>query len=155
MAASPQGYYVITPLELLNSEEVKGQSERQAEGQQGHHDTKESQYVLINRGWVPRHMVFGSSNQQQQQHQQQRRPTAAATSAEELMAWDRTTEVTQVTVIPTQGEGMYCLSTNYDSTLDRDVTFSNAHCCHCRPLFFATHCPSPLAAFLFSPTPPN
>ena len=101
MAASPQGYYVITPLELLTSEEVKGQ----AEGQQGHHDTKESQYVLINRGWVPRQMVFGSSNQQQQQ-QQQRRPTAAVTSAEELMAWDRTTEVTQVTVIPTQGEGM-------------------------------------------------
>ena len=53
LSSSPQGYFVVTPFEL-SSEYGKGT-------------------VLINRGWVPRHLII-STSQQNKSHDSFERP---------------------------------------------------------------------------------
>lgn len=96
MASSPQGYYIITPMELLKRDETN------------HNNQKESQYVLINRGWVPRHMVMGSSSTNQL-HSRSSTSSSYDTKVTKEFLWDRPMGLTSVTVVPTQGEGTYGL----------------------------------------------
>jgi cytochrome oxidase assembly protein ShyY1 len=110
MSSSPQGYYIITPLEIQRS---GSDFETAASTTTGTPTTtsKESQYVLINRGWVPRHMVVGPSNTRNQPHP--RRPTMSnpntSATKEGMSTWDRPRGRISVTVVPTQGEGMWCI----------------------------------------------
>ena len=76
MAAAPQGYHVITPLRVEDSNQV----------------------VLVNRGWVPRQYVVQDRNHRRQYPKQQQQQTGP------LLQWDRPQTVSSVTVVPTKFE---------------------------------------------------
>jgi len=76
MSSSPQGYFVLTPFVV-----------------------DDSSIVLINRGWVPRHLAASDlrrRRQQQEQHPSQSHP--------HFLQWDRPHDKVQVTVVPAKTE---------------------------------------------------
>jgi cytochrome oxidase assembly protein ShyY1 len=101
VASAPQGYYVVTPLEL-NPDPAQQQQQQQRD----HHE-----FVLVNRGWVPRTMVQQPNQrrrrrQQIQQQQNERVHHKSDPTSETLTeTWERPEGSVQVTVVPTQPEG--------------------------------------------------
>ena len=106
MNASPQGYFVVTPMTVwLEEENGKTKSKNQEVKQKWWWWGKQRQQtttsdeddasrssktcILVNRGWVPRQLVVGNS----------RRRTESAS-----LAWDRPSETVQLTVVPIQPE---------------------------------------------------
>ena len=102
MSSSPQGYFVVTPLTVLQEEEPNqtveksgwwwwGKQQRQTsmDDKSSSSRNKKSR-ILVNRGWVPRQLVVGGRS---------RHSTANAS-----LAWDRPSKVVQLTVVPTQPE---------------------------------------------------
>ena len=72
MSSSPQGYFVLTPFVV-----------------------DDNSIVLINRGWVPRHLAASDHRRPRQQQQ----PTHP-----DFLKWDRPQDEVQVTVVPAKGE---------------------------------------------------
>ena len=110
MASSPQGYYIITPLEIAPEQDTKTKTDMTGSSTSRNHNQQKSQFVLINRGWVPRHMVVGPSNTTTTGRipPNSRHPNNnnTATTKDMMTTWDRPMGMTHVTVVPTQGEGM-------------------------------------------------
>jgi surfeit locus 1 family protein len=105
LSSSPQGYYVVTPLQLsLNNNSNKGTSDNDKRPT----TTPPPLFVLVNRGWLPRHMVQQPQSQQKQRQQQQRAtesPSQPPNSPLPQRQWNRPTGTVQVTVVPAKPEG--------------------------------------------------
>ena len=126
MASSPQGYYIITPLEIALEQDTKTKTDMTGTSTSRNHNLQKSQFVLINRGWVPRHMVVGPSNTTttgrippNSRHPNNNNTTA--TTKDMMTTWDRPTGMTHVTVVPTQGEGM----PTHGCILSSSISFCN------------------------------
>jgi hypothetical protein len=88
MSSAPQGYYVLTPLDLNKSVHNKNNNN---DNQQQQHSS-----VLVNRGWVPRDRVMAGS---------QRGRPAAQVDSSLLFQWDRPTGNVQLLAVPGKPEG--------------------------------------------------
>lgn len=112
LSSSPQGYYVVTPFQLAVTttavDETKNPCHTAATSSSPT-ATAPSMWVLVNRGWIPRHMVQSQQPQpqhRQQQQQQQRGSTEASPATPPaLLEWNRPKGTVQVTVVPAKPEG--------------------------------------------------
>lgn len=111
MSASPQGFFVVTPMQL------KLDSNNHAV------DSTTVRTVLVNRGWIPRHLAPPSQHElqlrarrrQQQQLQQQQlyggrvdtNNTHQPEQEPQELQWGRPEGTVHVTVVPAKAEGTY------------------------------------------------
>jgi len=89
MSSSPQGYFVITPMTVQDG--------------QNHLET-----VLVNRGWVPRHLapsLFEYQRAERMQQAKQRRDPSTVIPETNYWQWNRPENTVQVTVVPAKAEG--------------------------------------------------
>ncbi|KAL7572756.1 hypothetical protein ACA910_009020 [Epithemia clementina (nom. ined.)] len=104
MSRAPLGYYVLTPLVVpLLPPQPQSQSQPQPQQQA---------VVWINRGWIPRYLVYSNDKQKQQQQQQRREPqqqqqqqqqqqsSPSSSSSSLVPTWDRHTGPVSITCVP-------------------------------------------------------
>ena len=115
MSQAPQGYFIITPM-LLNTDNGDGNTDTSA--------ASATSTVLVNRGWIPRHMAPPSEHEVQmqerrQQHevmkQQQQGVDAPLqkqlaqqyqqhVAKQQVLSWDQPAGTVHVTVVAAKGE---------------------------------------------------
>ena len=106
MSSAPQGYFVITPMELTTREQTTEQSTGWFGRRSSNSDNEASSaknYVLVNRGWVPRTMVADDSRQRNMRQQPQQQQLENSN----LLQWNRPTEPVQVVGVVTETERTY------------------------------------------------
>ncbi|GKY90819.1 hypothetical protein MPSEU_000054700 [Mayamaea pseudoterrestris] len=123
LSSAPQGYYVVTPLQLLDEKHDNGANDDankqtaskwtswfrttkvQPYREMAAATLSNDNYVLVNRGWVPRNLVADDARRQQR-HVQQPSP--------DLLQWDRPTGNVQVVGVVTETEHPKYLVADHD-----------------------------------------
>ena len=98
MSSAPQGYFVITPMELTTTQ-TKQSTGWFGRRSSSNDSSSAKKFALVNRGWVPRTMVTDDSRQRnarQSNQSQQDNPN--------VFQWDRPTGAVQVVGVATETE---------------------------------------------------
>lgn len=126
MSSAPQGYFVVTPLEIvsekMNDTELTAKSRSSASwilGWRGNAESAETtgsssvasaqdvkNYVLVNRGWVPRNMVTDDTRQRHMRSSGSMQPPRMQQhhSNSDLFQWGRPQGLVRVTGVLTETE---------------------------------------------------
>lgn len=100
MSPGPQGYHVLTPLELWTTTATAKTD--------GNNYEKEKRIVWINRGWVPRTMVPGNQRPMRGREGEGGRPRNESNDNDKKGDWDRPSGEVQLTTIISKTESKYC-----------------------------------------------
>ena len=130
MSRAPQGYFVVTPFQVVVSENAKNQ---QSTSRSSSHKTlgKEGPIVWINRGWIPRYLIYNDKQQPLIQEQQQPQQTSSprppgrggSTAVRLVPTWDRQSGLVSVTCVSSEAEEPRFLVADHKLDLDPPELF--------------------------------